>query len=191
MNKNPTFTIYTGPMFGSKTTRLIADIDRLKYKKKTVLVLKPSIDKRYDNNFITSHSSIRVPAFCVDSGSQITDLVENTFGLNEKITIAVDEAFMIKGIDNCLIDLYKKGHSIIISTIQLDANEIPFDNIKNLMPFATKIEVCPAVCTMCDCDAYFTAALFEMSGTSQEDRLGSNDKYEPRCFKHYKFYEQT
>ena len=37
---NPTFTIYTGPMFGSKTTRLMADIDRSLYKGKKVIALK-------------------------------------------------------------------------------------------------------------------------------------------------------
>lgn len=189
--KTPTFTIYTGPMFGSKTTRMIADIDRLKYRKKSVIVAKPTIDKRYDKNFVASHSGIKVPAFCVESGSQLVALVDNTFDKKNKATIAVDEAFMIKGIDEALVKLYRDGHSIIASTIQLDANEVPFESIKNIFPFATKIEVCPAVCTVCENDAYFTQALFDMNNTSQEERLGSNDKYEPRCFNHYKFYEQS
>lgn len=180
--KNPSFTIYTGPMFGSKTTRLLGDIDRLKYKGDKVLIVKPKIDQRYSDGEIVSHNGGKVSAICVESADEIIDHINN---LNIYSVIAVDEAFMIKGIDRVLIDYYKSGLSIIISSIQLDAKEIPFESIKNMMPFATKIEICPAVCTMCDQDAYYTAALFDMENTTQEERLGSNDKYEPRCFKHY------
>ena len=51
---NPFFNVYIGPMFGAKTTRLLADIDRLKYKGRKVIAFKPNIDKRYteDNYFL-------------------------------------------------------------------------------------------------------------------------------------------
>lgn len=179
---NPTFTIYTGPMFGSKTTRLLGDIDRLKHKKRNVLVIKPKIDKRYAEGEIVSHNGGKIEAVCVEDANEITNIINS---LNIYEVIAVDEAFMIKNIDEVLIDYFKSGISIIVSSIQLDANEVPFSSIRNMMPFATKIEVCPAVCTKCDQDAYYTAALFDMENTSQEERLGSGDKYEPRCFKHY------
>ena len=74
---------------------------------------------------------------------------------------------------------------IIVSSIQMDAGEVPFENIKNLLPFATKIEVCPAVCTKCDQDAYYTKALFDIENATQEEKIGSKDMYEPRCTKHY------
>ena len=178
---NPTFTIYTGPMFGSKTTRLLGDIDRLKYRGRSVLAVKPKIDQRYEHDKISSHNGGTVQAVCVDNAEEL----HSYLGKSNYTTIAVDEAFMIKNIDEVLIDYFRKGMSIIVSSIQLDAEEMPFESIKNMMPFATKIEICPAVCTKCDKDAYYTEALFDIANASQEDRVGSDSMYEPRCAKHY------
>jgi thymidine kinase len=47
----PTFTIYTGPMYGSKTSRLIADVDRFSRQKKSVLAFKPRLDDRVKDLF--------------------------------------------------------------------------------------------------------------------------------------------
>ena len=178
---NPFFNIYIGPMFGSKTTRLLGDIDRLKHKSMKVLALKPNIDSRYDNNCIASHNGGKVKAINIDSGHEIYKILSE----EDYNVIAVDEAFMISNIDEVLIDLYKSGKSIIISSIQLDSNEKPFENIRNMLPFGTKVEICPAVCTKCNEDAYFTMALFDIDNASQEEKLGGKEKYEPRCHKHY------
>lgn len=179
---NPFFNIYIGPMFGSKTTRLLGDIDRQKHKGKNILTIKPDIDKRYATQEIVSHSGGKVKAHCIASVDDLHNLVAK--GEIYDI-IAVDEAFMIEEIDEALIEYYKSGISIIVSSIQMDAGEYPFQNIKNMLPWATKIEVCPAVCTKCDADAYFTKALFDIHNATQEERIGSYDMYEPRCMKHY------
>ena len=54
-----------------------------------------------------------------------------------------------------------------------------------MMPWATKIEICPAVCTKCDQDAYFTEAMFDINNATPEEKIGSFGMYEPRCAKHY------
>ena len=180
---NPTFTIYTGPMFGSKTTRLLGDIDRLRHKRKKVLIIKPRIDKRYSEVKISSHNGGSVDAIAISHGNEILELLEK----ESYSYLAVDEAFMIDDIDKVLIKVFKEGISIIVSSIQLDAEERPFKNIRNIMPWATKIEICPAVCTMCDQDAYYTKALVDIKNMTQEEKIGSQNMYEPRCFLHYNF----
>lgn len=178
---NPFFNIYIGPMFGSKTTRLLGDVDRLKHKGKVVAAFKPKMDARYDASKISSHNGGSVEAYSIERAEEIFGVLES----NPFDSIAVDEAFMIPNIETVLIDLYRAGKSIIVSSIQLDANEKPFSRIERMLPFATKIEVCPAVCTMCDQDAYYTAALFDIDNASQEEKIGAKGMYEPRCFKHY------
>tara|TARA_Y100000114_G_C11738696_1_gene317730 strand:+ start:622 stop:1188 length:567 start_codon:yes stop_codon:yes gene_type:complete len=183
MNVNPFFNVYIGPMFGAKTTRLLADIDRLKYKGRKVIAFKPNIDKRYSLDKISSHNNGTIEAYCIDSAEEIRDIIKKN---NQDVdTIAVDEAFMILDVDKVLINLYKKGYNIIVASIQLDTKEKAFDNIKNILPWATKIEICPAVCTMCNEDAYFTEALFDIENASQEEKIGGKDMYEPRCAKHF------
>lgn len=177
---NPFFNVYIGPMFGSKTTRLLSDIDRFKYKQKKIIAFKPKIDQRYSKQQICSHSGAKYDAICISSGCEIYDYILN----NKYDIIAVDEAFMIKCIDEVLIDLYEKKYSIIVSSIQLSGENKPFENIKNILPWATKIEICPAVCTQCDNDAFFTKALFDMSNIESSIKIGNSDIYEPRCHLH-------
>ncbi len=181
---NPSFTVFTGPMFGSKTTRLMAEIDRSLYKGRKVLAFKAKKDDRYSIDKINTHSGGSYPAVCIEDAKEIlTHLKEEDYSPNT--LIAVDEAFMIANIAPVLISLYRQNISIVLSSIQLDANEVPFESVKEMLPFATKIEVCPAVCTKCDQDAYFTEALFDINNATPEERVGSGDMYEPRCAKHY------
>lgn len=181
---NPFFILFTGPMFGSKTTRLVAEIDRSIYRGRKVIAFKAKKDNRYTADKISTHTGGTFPAHCIDDAFDIYDYLDE-YDYNANTVIAVDEAFMINNIDDVLISLYRQGINIVTSSIQLDANEVPFENIKNIMPWATKIEICPAVCTKCDQDAYFTEALFDINNASAEERVGSKDMYEPRCAKHY------
>ena len=183
---NPFFNIYIGPMFGAKTTRLLADIDRLKYKGRQVIAFKPNVDKRYTKDKISSHNNGTINAYCINDAEEILSIIESFKLTDTNIdTIAVDEAFMISNIDDVLIGLYKKGYNIIVASIQMDTKETPFGNIKNMLPWATKIEICPAVCTMCNEDAYFTEALFDIENATQEEKIGGKSMYEPRCAKHF------
>ena len=181
---NPYFVMYIGPMFGAKTTRTMAAIDREIYRKRKVIAFKAQRDKRYNECAITTHTGASYPAYCIEDASQIFDYIDLE-DYNSNTIVAVDEAFMISNVENVLPELFKKGISIIVSSIQLDAEEVPFDSVMKLMPWATKIEVCPAVCTMCDQDAYYTEALFDIVNTPVEERVGGKEMYEPRCFKHY------
>ena len=45
-----------GPMFSGKSTELIREIRLAKVIEKKVLVIKPLLDDRYENNKIISHS---------------------------------------------------------------------------------------------------------------------------------------
>ena len=49
-----------------------------------------------------------------------------------------------------------------------------------MMPYATRIEVCPAVC-FCGEDAYYTIRL---NNEEREVMVGGKDDYEPRCKEH-------
>ena len=187
---NPFFILFTGPMFGAKTTRLVAEIDRSLYRGRKVISFKSKKDNRYTADKISTHTGATFPAYCIDDANSIYDYLDE-YDYNANTVIAVDEAFMINNIDKVLIDLYRHGINIVTSTIQLDANEIPFENIKNIMPWATKIEICPAVCTQCDQDAYFTEALFDINSASVEERVGSKDMYEPRCARHYTTFKES
>ncbi len=177
---DPKFIIYTGPMYGSKTTKLLASIDRFTRQKKNVIAFKPKIDNRYSESFIQSHNGGKFEANQVSNGKELWNLLtEYEFRNNINYdVIAIDEAFMIEDCAKTLVDLFKIGYTIIVSSIQLDANFQPFDEIMKMMPYATQIDICPAVCPVTGNDAYYTMAKFEYKGVT----VGGDILYEPRSW---------
>ena len=176
----PTFTIYTGPMYGSKTSRLIADVDRFSRQKKRVLAFKPQIDDRYSDSKICSHSGAEVAAYRVSSGKDVMRIVdEQKIESPRECVVAVDEAFMIDGIAEVLLAVFRRGITVVVSSIQLSANFKPFHELKEMMPYATRIEVCPAVCPITSEDAYYTFSKLEVW---HDPVIGGDNMYEPRSF---------
>ena len=179
--KNPDFVLFVGPMFGGKTTRLLAALDRYHHQKRIIAAFKPKIDERYGSSSINTHTGGRLAAKKVCSGIEIEECILNSD--ENPDVVAVDEAFMIPGSGKSLINLYKAGITVVASTLQLASTGNPYDEIKEMMPWATKIEVCPALCTACGADAFFTTK----TGGKPEDEIevGGSELYEPRCARHF------
>ena len=177
------FIIFTGPMFGGKTTRLLSAIERYRLKQKKVFTFKPLSDTRYDpeGQSIVTHRGYEMNSLPIVAAEEIYLHLEKrqaTTGV-----IALDEAFMVEGAAEVLIDLYKTGYTILISSLQLSSDLQPFEEMIKMLPWATKVEVCPAVCTVCGADAYYT---YKKGGKTNGDiEVGGKELYEPRCAIHH------
>ena len=182
---NPEFIIFTGPMFGSKTTRLLATIDRHHYQNRNVVAFKPKMDDRYSSLEIRTHSGGSFPAVGIQTGSDILGYLSSVDGKVD--VIAVDEAFMINGVSDVLLQLFRDGKTIVVSSLQLSASGNVFEEVRDMMPWATKIEVCPAVCTVSGRDAYYTHR--KVAGL-EEIAVGGKELYEPRCWEHHSYMNQ-
>lgn len=180
-SQNPALMVFVGPMFGSKTTKLLSTLERFKLQHKNVMVFKPAIDDRYSNEEIVSHLGWRHSAMTVKEGADILEALSNAE--EHPDVVAVDEAFMIPGIAEVLIWLYRTGISVVVSTLDLSSGAKPFPEVAKLLPWATYIEKCSAVCLVCGRDAYYT----HMKQTIGDDEIqvGGAELYEPRCFRHH------
>ena len=129
--RDPVFKIFTGPMFGSKTTQMLACIDRYRYQNKTCVAFKPAMDDRYDVDKIQTHSGLSIEANCVKTGQEILEIVDKMEKDQNKPVdvVAVDEAFMIKGSAEALINLYRSGINVCVASIQMSFLGNPFDEI--------------------------------------------------------------
>ena len=175
----PELKIFTGPMYGGKTTRLLSALERYVYQNKKVALFKPSVDERYSTEMVVTHSGVKWEAYRVPDGESILNTIPADCDI-----VAVDEMFMIEGSAEALIYLYKTcGKTILISSLQLSYEGEAFKEMQAIMPFATSIEVCPAVCSKpyCNEDAYFTARI---SGGTDLIEVGGIESYEPRCHNH-------
>ena len=102
---DPELIVFTGPMFGSKTTKMLAAVDRYRYQQKRIVAFKPIMDDRYSDLQIQTHSGGSLPAVGVNTGEDMVQYVYEEL-LGEVDVVAVDEAFMIEGSANALIDLF-------------------------------------------------------------------------------------
>ena len=174
------FRLYVGPMFGGKTTRMLSQLERYKYQNEQVYLFKPSIDQRYDTNSVVTHTGLKTEAKIVKSGADIvwaiTDIADR-----KACVVAVDEAFMIPGAAESLLWLFTEGHTILVSSLQLSSDGTPYKEITALFPYATHVEVCPAVCPISKRDAYYTE---KYAGRSDHEiEVAGAEMYRPRDFK--------
>tara|TARA_R110001583_G_scaffold12000_1_gene53480 strand:- start:10229 stop:10822 length:594 start_codon:yes stop_codon:yes gene_type:complete len=181
----PEFIIFTGPMFGSKTSRLIASVDRFRYQNRKVMAFKPQIDQRYSESAIVTHNGANIPATVVKTGEDIIKEIKKS-EIDPNV-VAIDEAFMIEGAAEATLKLFKEGKTILISSLQISASGNVFTEVRDMMPWATKIEICPAVCTVTGADAFYTHKKFE---NLAEIAVGGSELYEPRCWLHHPFMNQ-
>jgi len=179
---NPTFTVFCGPMFSSKSSRLLMQLERYKYQHKLVAVFKPKVDIRYSVSDIVTHGGWKHSAVTVDTAAEI---LEHIFK-NEQTpdVIAVDEAFMLPGIAEVLIFLYRSGFNVVVSSLDMAANGKPFSEIEKILPWATHIEKCTAICTVCGHDAHYTHKKV-VGGDEVTVEVGGDELYEPRCHSHH------
>ena len=166
-------------MFSGKSSRLISYIDRCKYQRRTVAAFKPAMDDRFGSSFISTHGGLRVEATCVKTGAQLLEVLLSLPVLPE--VVALDEAWMVSGSASALIDVFRMGISVAVASIDLLANGKETTEVMRMLPWATHVETCAAVCTVCGQDAFYSHMRV------QDDRdvcIGGSELYESRCYAH-------
>jgi len=173
-------------MFGGKTTRLLAALDRYRYQKKNILLFKPKLDKRYNENNVVTHSGVKSPkAILIETGDELYSVFISKNKKGNVDVVAVDEAFMIPRCAEALIEIYKThAKTVVVSSIQLNSIGGVMAEIPDMMPWATDMTICPAVCFTCGSDAHFTHKKTNQQNTGIE--VGGSELYESLCYYHFK-----
>lgn len=180
MKKQPEFIMYIGPMWGLKTTSMLLKLERFELQNNVIAAFKPKIDDRYDNTHIVTHSGWKRSAHIVSTGTDILRCIETYNKIPD--VVAIDEAFMIKDCAKPIIWLFQKGVTIVVSSLDLSFNGKPFKEVTSMMPWATSIYKCPAVCSVCGDDAFYT---YRKTSSNDDIIVGGIETYEPRCFLHH------
>ena len=91
----PDMILYTGPMFSSKTTKLLMQADKRQYQKQNIIAFKSKMDDRYSTSGeIVTHNFNKLPAILVSTGDDIVQHVSNSPSVD---CVIVDELFLIDG----------------------------------------------------------------------------------------------
>lgn len=179
-------SVVTGPMFAGKSHELIRRVHRAVIARKKVVVVKPSLDRRYSRNEVVSHDGQRMAAYPVEPHDvgQVLDLCRQM----QAQLLAVDEVqFFPETIVGALVDLAHAGVDVVACGLDLDYLGRPFTTTALLMAYADEVLKLSAICARCQSDARYTQMVVDgqpytlpLEGGSTI-RPGGSELYEARC----------
>lgn len=176
--------VICGSMFSGKTEELIRRVRRAQIAKQCVQVFKPSIDNRYSELHVKSHSGLGEEAIpVVNSAALMGQIAPDT------TVIAVDEAqFLDSGLVTAAETLAARGLRVILAGLDMDFRGEPFGAMPDLLTVAEDVTKLHAICMVCGEDASRTQRLVNGRPAHYDDPIimvGASEAYEARCRKHH------
>jgi thymidine kinase len=170
--------VVCGGMFSGKTEELIRRARRAQIAGQRVIIVKPPIDKRYDDKAVVSHNRTKLPSIMAETADQIILLTGNAE------VVAIDEAQFF---DLRLVDvansLANDGKRVLIAGLDMDYLGRPFEPMPQLMAIAEYVTKLHAICTESGMMAHYSQRVVE---SDNRILVGEADAYEPRarhCFR--------
>ena len=178
--KSGTIEVITGPMFAGKTEELLRRTKRLEYAHKKVVLFKPQIDDRYEKSYIVSHSQEKALCVSLKNSKEMLDYV------SQDIDAVVIDEFQFLDDDAVDIALYfkRQGKRVIISGLDRDFRDEPFNNMPRIFAYADHILKLTAICVCCGADATCTQRIVNNKPAKYDDPqilVGASESYEARC----------
>ncbi len=171
-----------GPMYSGKSEELIRRLKRAKIAKQEVIVFKPSIDNRYSQEDVVSHSGVAIQAIAIDDLGKIKDYITP----NTQVVGFDEVQFFEKGIIDIVIELADQGIRVICAGLDMDFKAVPFGVIPELLARAEFIDKLQAVCVKCGDPATRTQRIIDGKPARYDDPVilvGATESYEARCRK--------
>jgi thymidine kinase len=166
--------VICGSMFSGKSEELIRRLRRAIIAKQRVQIFKPTIDSRFSDAEIVSHSEMRLPSISVASSAELMTKLDPRTEV-----IGVDEAqFFDAGIVEVCQRIADQGKRVIVAGLDKDYRGAPFGPIPTLMAVAEDVTKTLAICMRCGAPANNTQRLVE---SEELVVVGAQGLYEARC----------
>lgn len=160
-------TLYCGPMFAGKTTKLISH-----YTTKS-LALKPSIDTRYSTSYITTHTGLSIPAVVIGNEAPSGELYVN---------VLIDEGQFVPDLRSLCLRYSDCGCDVYVAALSGTADQKEWPSVTSLIPVCDEIQFIRATkCFKCmGGEAPFTGL---KGGVVKTDTIlvGGSEIYVPVC----------
>src|SRR6266550_7733757 len=166
--------VIVGSMFSGKSEELIRRLRRAQIARQKVQIFKPSLDQRYADDAIVSHSEMRIPSRAVTNSRALLDLVED-----DTEVVGIDEGqFFDHELPVVVNELANRGKRVIVAGLDQDYLGKPFEPMPQLLAIAEYITKTLAICMVCGNPANHTQRL-----VASADRVlvGAQGMYEARC----------
>jgi thymidine kinase len=161
-------------MFSGKSEELIRRLRRAQIARQRVQIFKPSVDNRYGDAEIVSHSELRIPSETARTSGELLSLV----AIRTEV-VGIDEGqFFDADLPGVCETLARRGVRVIVAGLDQDYLGKPFEPMPHLLAIAEFITKTRAICVVCGNPANHTQRL-----VTSRDRvlLGAQGTYEARC----------
>jgi thymidine kinase len=166
-------------MFSGKSEELIRRLRRAEIAGQRALIVKPTVDNRYDVGHVVSHAGAKMRAVTAGSGADVLRLAGGYDA------VGIDEVqFFDEGIVEAVACLVDRGARVIAAGLAQDFRGLPFGSMPTLLCVAEFVDKLEAVCHRCGGPATMTQRLVDgqpapFSGETVV--IGALDSYEARC----------
>ena len=206
-NKHGYLEIITGPMYASKTTRLLEIYKQCNFCNISVAVINYAEDTRYHAELLSTHDQRMIP--CIQTVNlrelwndfnksllenyENNDILENIFETEEQLihhinklkkiykadVILINEGQFFPDLYNVVKNMVENKKHVYICGLDGDFERKKFGQILDLIPLADKIEKLSSLCSLCKNG---TRGIFSMRLTKEKTQtvIGS-DNYIPVC----------
>jgi len=185
--------LFIGPMFSSKTTRILEIYKQCKFCSISVTIINHSIDTRYHDTMVSTHDKVMAP--CIQT-TRLSDIwnykdIETNFDeegykhikLRSSEVILINEGQFFEDLYDVVIDMLKFNKRIYVCGLDSDFERKKFGQILDLIPICDKVNKLTSLCSQCK-DG--TPGIFSMRLTSEKQQtLVGSDNYIPVCRKCY------
>ena len=170
-----------GSMFSGKSEELLRRIKRGVIAKQKVLLFKPSIDNRYEENMVSTHNGNSYESMNIDKAEQIYDyIIDKKYDI-----IGIDEVqFFDEKIVEVINKLADDGIRVIVAGLDMDFKAEPFHPMPEIMAVSEMVTKLHAVCNKCGKEASRSQRLIDGEPARYDDPIvviGASESYEARC----------
>ncbi|MCD4785948.1 MAG: thymidine kinase [Candidatus Eremiobacteraeota bacterium] len=172
--------VISGGMFCGKSEELIRRVKRASIARLKVQVFKHSIDNRYNDILVTSHSGFTYEAHAVVNIEQIRKLLKP-----DTQVVGIDEAqFFSDSLPALCRELADNGIRVIVAGLDQDFMGRPFGPIPVLLAIAEHVDKLTAICMKCGRPATRSQRLIDGKPAPSDSPVivvGASESYEARC----------
>lgn len=173
--RQPYLEIILGPMYSGKTSKILDLYKQYKYCNISVLVINHALDKRYHEEYLSTHDQKMIP--CIQT--QYLQELENNATLENAEVILINEGQFFDDLYVFVKQQLKNGKKIYVCGLDGDFERKKFGQMLDIIPLCDKVYKLHSLCADCR-DG--TPALFSLRVVEERDQLliGSNN-YKPVC----------
>jgi thymidine kinase len=166
-------------MFSGKSEELIRRLRRAEIAGQRALIVKPTIDNRYDVGHVVSHAGAKMRAVTATTGGEVERLAAGYDA------VGIDEVqFFDDGVVGALEALVDGGARVVAAGLAQDFRGLPFGAMPTLLCIAEFVDKLEAVCHRCGGPATMTQRLVDGEPApfdGETIQVGALDSYEARC----------